>query len=224
MKRGFQPGQKRPVKGQGEAINWLRAHVGYDGEDCLIWPYSRRQNGYGCVGYNGKVHYPHRLMCELVNGPAPTPKHQAAHSCGRGHDCCVHPKHLSWKTNAENQEDRKRHGNGNKVGRIRRKLTPEDVAYIRATVGEKTVFELAEQFGVTSSNVCQIRRGEIWRSAENVLTPDKVRAIRAIGRSKPATEIAAEFGCSDSAVGRVLSGKTYKHVADVSSPPAAKEG
>jgi hypothetical protein len=51
-----------------------------------------------------------RVMCKLAHGPAPTPKHHAAHSCGKGHEACINPKHLRWATPRENAADAKLHG------------------------------------------------------------------------------------------------------------------
>lgn len=49
-------------------------------------------------------------MCQKAHGDPPSPKHDAAHSCGRGHEGCVNPNHLSWKTKKQNQADRITHG------------------------------------------------------------------------------------------------------------------
>jgi hypothetical protein len=49
----------------------------------------------------------HRAMCRLIHGNPPTPKHQAAHSCGNGRRGCVHPGHLRWATDAENRAERR---------------------------------------------------------------------------------------------------------------------
>src|SRR4051812_5100930 len=98
-----------PNKGKGEAVAWLREHALYCGDDCLIWPFSRAR-GYGNFGYLGKNIYAHRFMCELIHGPAPTPDHHAAHSCGNGHKACVNPMHITWKTSSENMRDKELHG------------------------------------------------------------------------------------------------------------------
>src|SRR3569833_517171 len=97
-------------KGKGRGITWLREHVNYDGPECLIWPWTRDGQGRGAVGIDGKLLRAHRVMCELVHGPAPTQEHHAAHSCGNGHNACVHPMHLSWKTKEENAQDRVQDG------------------------------------------------------------------------------------------------------------------
>jgi hypothetical protein len=94
-------------KGNGAAVKWLRDRATYNGDGCLIFPFSRNpQKGYGMFGNNGELLYAHRFMCELANGPPPTRKHQTLHSCGNGHGGCVHPQHLSWGTNSDNQRDR----------------------------------------------------------------------------------------------------------------------
>lgn len=145
-----------------EGVDWLRAHVGHESEECLIWPRFRDPNGYGRVGKDGKVLWAHRVMCELVNGPCPL-DHEASHSCGRGKFGCVHPKHLSWKTRTANQLDRAQHGTKS-LGhyKYRPKLTPDKVREIRHMKGTKTQRDIAAQFGVTDATVRDIYAGKSW--------------------------------------------------------------
>lgn len=150
-------------KGKGECVTWLRAHVDYDGEGCLIWPFSRKLNGHGSLGYNGRGHRAHQFMCELVNGPRPSPKHETAHSCGRGHDACVHPQHVSWKTRAENQAERNIYRP--RVHRARRfKLTAKQVVEIRALRSTTTLRELAARFDISEGSISNITARRTWRS------------------------------------------------------------
>lgn len=148
--------RKKPYP-EGRNKLWLRAHVGHDGGDCLMWPFGKC-NGYGVLGSGipGKPAYAHRVMCELANGPAPSPEHEAAHSCGRGDHGCVHPKHVSWKTRGENQKDRAEHGTGNVWGG-RGRLTDEQVAQIKALRGKLPQREIAEMFGTSRANVSNIQ-------------------------------------------------------------------
>lgn len=136
--------------------DWLVAHVGYAGEGCLIWPFSA-VDGYGEFGHRRKMHYAHRYMCELVHGPAPSPQHMAAHTCGNGNKGCVHPQHVQWKTWSENAYDRTAHGT--QANGKRGKLTLEQAERIRALRGQKTQAEIAEMFGITRSNVGYVQRG-----------------------------------------------------------------
>lgn len=163
--KAYEPRTARSHRaGKGAAIEWIRAHVGHQGDDCLIWPFSRRNNGYGQYGLNGKGGlYPHREMCRLAHGEPPTPNHEAAHSCGKGHDGCVHPQHLSWKTASENHLDRRRHGTaatnlwGNKG-----KLTAAQKEQMRALKGTMTQVEIGAMFGVPFQTVSRIQRGTKW--------------------------------------------------------------
>jgi DNA-binding transcriptional regulator YiaG len=152
-------------RGQGETVKWLRDRVGYAEAECLIWPFTRKVDGRGLFGFEGKHHQAHRFMCELVNGPPPTPAHDAAHSCGRGHDGCVHPKHLSWKTKTENQKDRRRHGTKSASSwRWRPKLTPADVIAIRKYKGPMTQAKMAEVYGVTDATIRDVKSGKSWKT------------------------------------------------------------
>lgn len=150
-------------RGRGAAVKWLRDHAGYKGDGCLIWPFSRNgETGYGHFGYLGEMLYAHRFMCELVHGPAPEGKTYAAHHCGKGHEGCVHPEHIAWKTPYENALDRLTHGNNHKSGRKRNKLTPERAQQIRALKGRESQWKIARDFGVSQSTVSQIHRDVAW--------------------------------------------------------------
>lgn len=137
-----------PKGGDGAAYLWLVAHQNYQGNECLMWPFSRATLGYGRFGYCGKMYSAHRFMCELVNGPPPAGRWQAAHSCGKGHEGCVHPEHLSWKNNRQNQLDRRKHGTTYGAKGNRTRFTPAQIAEIRSLKGIEPFLRTAERFGV----------------------------------------------------------------------------
>lgn len=147
-------GMKQPNR-KSACMDWLRAHANYASDECLIWPFSRIPKGYGQLGIRRT--YAHRFMCELVNGPPPTPKHQTRHDCGNGHLGCVNPRHLSWATNSQNQLDRRRHGTA-KVPRKR--LTAEQVEEIRRLKGIETQASIASRLGVKTACV------EYWQRVD----------------------------------------------------------
>lgn len=137
--------------------------IPHAGDGCLIWPFCRPASGYGSITINGVPQPVHRLVCEIVHGPAPTPEHEAAHSCGRGADGCVNPQHLRWATHAENCADMVAHGTSTRGERNpQAKLTEPEVRQILALKGRKTQREIAEMFGTTRTNVGHIHRGVSW--------------------------------------------------------------
>jgi hypothetical protein len=146
-------------KGEGAAIRFIRDHERYQHKDwCLIWPFSTTR-GYGRFGYLGKGYYAHRFMCELAHGRAPSPTHEAAHSCGD--TACVNPNHLSWKTPGENGLDNRQHGTHvrSRYGNVG-KLTSEQADAIRAQKDEKTLLELADEYGVSESCISNVWTGK----------------------------------------------------------------
>lgn len=149
-----------PMAGRANAgipLQWLIDHRSHEGEDCLLWPFARNLKGYAKIGDIGA----YRVMCELTNGPAPSPEHEAAHNCGHGTDACVHPKHLRWATRQENSADRIEHGTfpiGE--GWYNAKLSASDVAQIRDLRGKMKQADIADMFGTSQSHVGRIQRGE----------------------------------------------------------------
>jgi len=147
------------LKGKGRGLLWLKAHIWHAGQECLIWPFCTNHQGYGQLGYFGKVVKAHRLMCILAHGEPLTPQHQAAHSCGQGHTGCVHPEHVSWKTPRENRIESNEHGTGH--GRLGRKeLSPDIVLKIRYS--PKSYLDIADEFGVYFGTVGKIKRRELY--------------------------------------------------------------
>lgn len=91
----------RPQTKHGEPGKWLVSMP--DTDKCLDWPYGK--NSEGRPYWNGKR--VNRITCAMANGAPPTKHHEAAHLCGR--EVCVNPRHLVWKTSADNKADWKFH-------------------------------------------------------------------------------------------------------------------
>ena len=84
----------------GEPLRFLNEVVlTYSGDECLIWPFAQ-SHGYGQMNFHGRVVEVHRLVCELVNGDPPTPRHIAMHSCNNDL-ACVTPRHIRWGTRVQ---------------------------------------------------------------------------------------------------------------------------
>jgi len=149
---------------RSEAINYFRGVVlNYEGDDCLIWPYGKTGLGYAQVAVDRKKKLVCRLICELLYGPPPTEKHQAAHSCGNGLKGCCNPKHLRWATASENMQDQIAHGTtakGERNGNA--KLTEAKVAQIRELAGKMAQRKIVEAVGTSQCNVWRVIHGQTW--------------------------------------------------------------
>ena len=137
----------------GEPRKWLEEHLNFSPDECLIWPFARCQRTIEQPAY--------RAMLRLTKGDPPTPKHEAAHSCGNGHLGCINPKHLRWATHLENEADKIAHGtvaHGERNGHA--KLTQDQVLYIRTASGLQK--DIAAKFGIDQSMVSFIKRRRNW--------------------------------------------------------------
>lgn len=158
------PLAEKPLRaGNGEVLEFFQSTVlPYDGDDCLIWPFTRNRKGYARLWYEGRMTYVSRLVCERVHGPPPTASHQSAHSCGKGHEGCVAPRHLRWATCKENHADKVIHGTVNRA-----KLSEDDIREIRRLIGTMSQYDVAERFGVSPPTISAIKRGKTWRHVKD---------------------------------------------------------
>lgn len=150
-----------PRTSKGVPMAWLEAHVGYEGEGCLIWPFARRSDGYA----NLTTGPAYRVMCRLAHGEPPTSAHQAAHSCGKGKTGCIHPMHLRWATRKQNLADCLTHGTrarGERHGAAR--LSQANVFEIKrlCAIG-LSQSEAGRRFGVKVQSIWDIVHGRNWK-------------------------------------------------------------
>lgn len=133
----------------------------FESDECLTWPFTRNNTGAGTIKAEGRNRLVARIVCAELYGPAPTPKHEAAHSCGNGHLACVNGRHLRWATRAENEADKVLHGTSNRGERHgMAKLSVVEVLAIREM--EVSSRKVAKAFGISQTMVSKIKRGEAW--------------------------------------------------------------
>ena len=150
------------IENRGKPLKFFNSALSYRGDDCLIWPYAK-SHGYGMMRRDSKYRAVHRLVCESIHGAAPSPKHQAAHSCGNGNLGCINPRHLRWATRIENAADTIIHGTHNRGERCANaKLSSHDVIEIRAMAGTMTHKEISKMFGVGRQTVTDIISRRWW--------------------------------------------------------------
>jgi hypothetical protein len=160
MRHGDPEGGRTP---NGEQMSHLLAHMW---DDCPKWPYSRTQFGRGTLydPSTSRHRLAHQVVCELVHGPCPTPGHEVAHTCGKGHEGCFGARCVVWKSRSENQMDRVAHGTSNRGSQHPlAKLSERDVLEIlglASTFGYRT---LATRYGVTRECIRNIIRRRTWK-------------------------------------------------------------
>jgi hypothetical protein len=123
----------------------------YEGDDCLPWPHRLDRKGYGPIWVDGRGTHVHRVICEAVHGPAPTPLHHAAHSCHN--TTCINGKHVGWLTPAGNAQERS-HG----------RLDREQVEEIRQIGRSMPGKAIAALYGVSRATISSILTNKRWRS------------------------------------------------------------
>lgn len=160
---GIEP-TRHPKTPRGEVQRFItQTAIPWASDDCLTWPFTKTPDGRGYARFRGRWGLASRHICEAVYGPPPTPRHEAAHSCGRGHDGCVNPRHLRWATHVENEADKIVHGTSQHGERNRQaKLSREQVDEVRALAGAQSQRQIAERYGITQSAVSMIQRGLRW--------------------------------------------------------------
>ena len=135
----------------------------HDGDECLVWPFYRTPLGYGQIRVQGRPKIVSRVVCESANGPPPSERHEAAHTCGNGRGGCVSKRHLVWKTHAENMADMPIHGTSQKGEKTKgAKLTAKEVTEIRQLAGTMSQADIARIYSVAQSTVCLIVSRRNW--------------------------------------------------------------
>lgn len=150
---------------KGEPFDYFQSTVlTHQADECLIWPFDRSKAGYGRINLmDDGTRIVARLVCDHVHGPAPSPHHETAHSCGQGAAGCVAPRHVRWATSAENAADMIAHGNSRRGRKCNfAVLTEEDVRTIRALKGTMLQRDIAERFNVARPTITLILTGKTW--------------------------------------------------------------
>lgn len=125
---------------------------------CILWMDATQRGGYGHLNWRGRSIGAHKAAYELAYGRLPDGM-SVCHRCDV--PACINPAHLFAGSPADNAADRvakKRQPRGEGVRSS--KLTAEAVRHIRGD--NRTSPNVAADFGVSSSQIRRVRRGEDW--------------------------------------------------------------
>lgn len=93
--------RNRRSKSQEVTLDWLFSQcspVPFSG--CWLWTRNATPRGYGCVSYEGRQTYAHRVAIELKMGRKLAAGHEPDHLCRV--PLCINPDHLEEVTHSEN--------------------------------------------------------------------------------------------------------------------------
>lgn len=157
------PSKNKAREGGAPRAFLMNVALVYEGDECLIWPFTLNSQGYGRLWHDGRLQIASRVVCTEAHGEPPTPAHQAAHSCGKGHLGCVTKRHLEWKTRGSNEADKIVHGTSNR-GRSNgaHKLTENDVRAIRRLKGTMSQRAIAKLYGTSQTCISDVHMGLTW--------------------------------------------------------------
>lgn len=139
-------------------------------DECWLWKRARTGAGYGQLRVGGRSQRAHRVSWTIHNGPIPPGK--GHHGTCILHACdnppCVNPAHLRAGTNRDNAMDRESRGRGVHPKAERNgatTLSSADVDEIRQryATGDVTQRALADEYGVSRSNIGRIVRRVNWK-------------------------------------------------------------
>lgn len=141
--------------------------------ECWEWANCIQANGYGRITVQRRTLYVHRYVFELVHG-APPPKRDIYHRCANRR--CCNPEHLVCGTRKQNVAHSARSGRSSNGlvhsarttssarRRSQTKLTMNAVRAIRrGWYDGALIAQLAQDFGVSPSNIRLIVAGKAWR-------------------------------------------------------------
>lgn len=132
--------------------------------DCWLWLGGCEWDNYGIFWLRRKTCRASRIVYQITKGRIPE-GHQVCHTCDN--PPCVNPAHLFTGTQKVNSMDMVRkgrafHAHGTLHGMA--KLNEDDIFKIREllAIGRFPHREIAERFGVCTSQISHINRGKAW--------------------------------------------------------------
>ena len=125
---------------------------------CWLW--TGHAGRYGQVKIGGKVIGAHRAAYQEFVGPIPDGV-EVCHKCDVG--VCINPDHLFLSSHVGNMADMVAKGRGPKADGERNnkaRISSADADYIKTSPARNV--DLAAKFCLSSSHICNIKKGRFW--------------------------------------------------------------
>src|SRR5579864_1704948 len=101
----------------GQGLTILKDLIATETDECVLWPYGKRANGYGVIDYDGHICSTHIVAWALANNqlvPSGRPAGNTKDGLVVRHSCdvraCINPKHLLEGTQKNNLDDMTQRG------------------------------------------------------------------------------------------------------------------
>lgn len=151
----------------GAAQRFIEDAAKTNSDDCIVYPFYRNPDGYGWMRYGRSQKGSHVVVAILANGEKPSPKHEACHTCGNGHNGCVNPRHIYWGLRSDNVRDAYRHGTAFGLKHSPRGQSAYAAKYSDALISDirdalkagETTASIANRTGVSQAHVSRIKHG-----------------------------------------------------------------
>ena len=148
-----------------QILEMIAAHG--DSDECLLWPYRCRKDGYGDVQHEKKRWRVTRLTWLLVYGSLDETLF-ILHSCDN--PPCFNPKHLFQGTQDDNMKDMRKKNRWKSVNPTNgadhhsHKLSADEVVEIRSRYRPGILqVHLAKEFGVSQSAISGLLLRKTWK-------------------------------------------------------------
>ena len=176
------------------------------------WYFGNTPGKYGKLQIDGKTVSAHRFAYETLHGKIPDGM-VVRHSCDNPQ--CVRPDHLALGAPVDNSRDmtsRNRQAKGSRQGAAR--LSPADVIAMRqARAAGAKYRELAEQFGVSASQVGNVITGHDWghlpgaagkTNVKRLTKEQSANAVQRVRNGETHTSVADSYGVSRACISQLM--------------------